>query len=316
MKLKKSIDKAKEKRQEAIRKASAEASLAEKTEHSQLNVQNDPNDLNAQNDLNLSSEIHVNEERSEFHRDDQNEYKKIHGQEWTPPVYSESKAIELDLEKLALNRCVCIFPDVPEAEYYKVLRTNIQHRARENNWKTVMITSVHPGEGKTLTAINLAITFAKEFDQTVLLVDCDLKRQNIHKSLSFSFEYGIIDYLMDNRSLKDLIVWPGIEKLTLISGGKTVVNSAELLGSPKMKAFVQEIKNRYDDRCVIFDVPPLLGGADAIAFAPLVDCILMVVEEGRTSIQEVKNALEMIPTEKFLGFVLNRRTSPPQKYYY
>ena len=78
----------------------------------------------------------------------------------------------------------------------------------------------------------------------------------------------------------------------------------------------EQIKTRYDDRYVIFDVPPILGGADAIAFAPLVDGILMVVEERRTPIQDIKKALDLIPMEKFLGFVLNRRKSPPRKYYY
>jgi non-specific protein-tyrosine kinase len=78
------------------------------------------------------------------------------------PVYCESKTVELDFEKLAQNRCVCMFPDAPEIEYYKVLRTNIQQRMRENNWNTIMITSVQAGEGKTLTAINLAMSFAKE----------------------------------------------------------------------------------------------------------------------------------------------------------
>ena len=271
MKLKKSIEKAKQQRQEAIRKAPIEGFLTDK---------------------------------------------KAIAKEWIPPVYSESKPIELDFEKLAENRCICVLPDVPEAEHYKILRTNIQQRALENNWNTIMITSIHPGEGKTLTSINLAITFAKEFDHTVLLVDCDLKRQNIHRYLNFSFEYGIVDYLVEDRPLKDLIVWPGIDKLTLISGGKTIANSAELLGSAKMKAFVQEIKNRYADRYIIFDVPPVLSGADTIAFSPLVDCILMVVEEGRTSIKDVKKALEMIPNEKILGFALNRGSSTMHGYYY
>ena len=83
-----------------------------------------------------------------------------------------------------------------------------------------------------------------------------------------------------------------------------------------MKDLVEEIKTRYDDRFIIFDVPPVLSGADAITFSQMVDCILMVVEEGRTSIKEVKKALEMIPAEKFLGFVYNRAKSPLHSYYY
>jgi protein-tyrosine kinase len=232
------------------------------------------------------------------------------------PVYCDSCSIHLDPDQLARNRCVSLVPDAKESEHYKVLRTNILQRTKENNWNTIMITSVQPGEGKTLTAINLSAAFAKEFNQTVLLVDCDLRRQKIHEYLNFSNEKGIVDFLVNDCELKDLIVWPNIEKLTLISGGKTVSDSTELLGSPKMKTLVNEIKCRYDDRYVIFDVPPLLGSADAIAFAPMVDCILMVVEEGRTSVKDVKKALEMIPTEKFLGFVLNRREAPVQGYYY
>ena len=159
MKLLKSIEKAKQQRQEAIRAASTEAYSTEK----------------------------------EFNK-----------QEWIPPVYSESKSIELDFEKLAENRCISVFPNIPEAESYKILRTNIQQRASENKWNTLMVTSAHPGEGKTLTTINLALSFAKEFDNTVLLVDCDFKRQSIHQYLNFSSKKGIVDYLTNNCQLKDL----------------------------------------------------------------------------------------------------------------
>ena len=235
---------------------------------------------------------------------------------WNAPVYSESHSILLDRKKLLKNRCISLFMNSSDAEYYKVLRTNIMQRTRDKNWNTIMVTSVQPGEGKTLTSINLAAAFAKEYNQTVLLVDCDLRRQNIHKYLDYPFDKGIADYLMNGCALKDLIIWPNIEKLTLISGGKTIPNSTELLGSPKMKSLVKEIKQRYDNRYVIFDVPPVLSSADAIAFAPLVDCILMVVEEGRTSIKDVKKALEMLPHEKFIGYVLNRRKAPIRGYYY
>jgi protein-tyrosine kinase len=232
------------------------------------------------------------------------------------PVNPRSRDVKPDLKKMGQNRIVCMFPDIPETEYYKVLRTNILQRIRGKNWNTVMITSVQPGEGKTLTAINLAVSFAREFDQTVLLVDMDLKRQNIFRYLNLPGDRGIIDYLTKDILLQDIMVRPNIDKLVLISGGKTTRDSAELVGSPKMKALVQEIKNRYDDRYVIFDTPPILSGADAIAFAPMADCIVLVVEEGRTSVQDIQRALELIPKEKFLGFVLNRRKFTAGEYYY
>jgi protein-tyrosine kinase len=238
------------------------------------------------------------------------------GTGWTPPVYSQSSAAQPDMELLRRNHIVCTLPESPEAEHYKILRTNIQRHTRAKNWNTIMITSARPGEGKTLTSINLSVSFAKEFNQTVLLVDCDFHRQSVCKYLGISSDNGISDYLLERLDLKDLIIWPNIEKFTFISGGRTITDTSELLGSPRMKNMVDEIKQRYKDRIVIFDVPPVLAGADAIAFAPLVDCYLMVVEEGSTSIQEINMALEMLPKEKFLGFVLNKRKNVMSQYYY
>ena len=230
------------------------------------------------------------------------------------PVYTQSESCELDLGTLADNRCVCISSDSFEIEFYKMLRTQILQRTSPNGWNTIMITSAMPGEGKTLTAVNLALTFAKEFNHTVLLVDCDLRQQSVHKVFGIESERGLIDALMDDRPLQELIIWPGIEKLTLISGGRTISDASEVLSSKKMKALVSEIKSRYHDRYVFFDVPPLLSVADPVAFAPLVDAILMVVQADKTSIQDIKKAVDLIPREKFLGFVLNRGKVPPKAY--
>jgi non-specific protein-tyrosine kinase len=234
---------------------------------------------------------------------------------WRSPVYSQSIHVKLDNEVLLRNRCICIEPNSPEIDCYKVLRTKIQQLTRKKGWNTVMITSTVPGEGKTLTSINLALTFSKAYNQTVILVDCDLRNQNIHRVLGFKSDSGLVEYLVDDQPLQESIVWPGIDKLTLMSGGRTIQDSTELLGSPRMQTLVKEMKSRYDDRYVLFDVPPLLVGADALALAPYIDCILMVVEEGRTSSKDVQRAVEMLPQDKFLGFVMNRQTSVPAEYY-
>lgn len=241
---------------------------------------------------------------------------KEEGSGWVSPVYCDCRNVELNRKKAGLNRCLCVSLDAPELGYYKVLRTQIQHRCIENGWNTLMITSIQPGEGKTLTSINLALAFAQEFTRTVLLVDCDLKRQSIHKQLGFQGDKGLVDYLVDDVPLEDLIVWPGIEKLTLISGGRSVPNTAELLSSPKMKTAVAEMKRRYQDRYVIFDLPPLLSAADALAFSPLVDGILIVVQAERTRLPDIQEALDMVPEDKFLGFVLNRQRAKMDGYYY
>ncbi|MEJ5359059.1 MAG: polysaccharide biosynthesis tyrosine autokinase [Desulfobacterales bacterium] len=211
---------------------------------------------------------------------------------------------------------VCVDPSAAELEAYKVLRTRIQMAIGDKPWNTLLITSANPGEGKTLTAINLALTFAQSYNQTVLLLDCDLRKQNIHRVLDLESGGGIVDYLINDKPLKDFIIWPGIEKLTLISGGAVIQNSAEILGSERMQSLLKEMKERYEDRVLLIDSPPVLTGADTLALAPQVDCFVMVVQEGRTRLREVKKALEVLPVEKFLGFVLNRQKNNPSLYAY
>jgi len=236
-------------------------------------------------------------------------------QDVVTPIYSESRHVVLDHEILRKNRCVSLLPDAREGELYKVIRTQIVQKMQDRQWNTLLITSALQGEGKSLTSINLASTFAKELNQTVLLVDGDLRRQDIHKYLGYESKEGLVNYLRNDTPLHELIVWPGVEKLSIISGGETIRDSTELLGSQKMKALLSEMKSRYKNRYVILESPPLLACPDTAAFAPFVDAIVMVVEAGRTSIEEVKKSLELIPKEKFLGFILNKKEEIGHDYY-
>ena len=227
---------------------------------------------------------------------------------WVSPEYMVSRRIPLDPGTLETNRCVSFFADAPELEFYRVLRSRIL-KLTTGCGNAIMITSALPGEGKTLTAINLAFSIAREFHQTVLLVDCDFRNQEVREYLGLSSDRGLIDYLVDNRPMSEIIIWPGVEKLTVISGGRTVQESSELLGSPRMKELVAEMKTRYPDRYILFDLPPALSGADALSFASQVDHIVLVVEAGRTPREEVQRALGLLPREKILGLVLNRQPS-------
>ena len=188
-------------------------------------------------------------------------------------------------------------------------------RMQDHGWRTLLITSALAGEGKSLTTINLAITFAKELHRTVLLVDADLRRQNIHKCLGYKSNAGLADYLVNDAPLQELITRPGIEKLSIISGGQTVRDSTEIISSQKMGLLMDEMKNRYKDRFIIFDSPPILTCPDTIAFAPLVDAVVMVVEADKTSAEDVKKANILLPAEKFLGFILNKSNSLAGKNY-
>jgi non-specific protein-tyrosine kinase len=225
---------------------------------------------------------------------------------WKAPVYSQSRKLPVDLKVAEAYRCICALPQQPESDYYRVLRTQIQHISEERDWRAIMVTSTLPGEGKTLTSINLAFAFAKAYHQTVLLVDCDFRRQNIKNYLGLKSNVGLVESLLGDIPLKETIIWPGVEKLAIISGSRTITESSELLASPMMRSTVREMRNRYSDRYLFFDVPPILGGADALAFAPAVDGILLVVGSDGASKKEVRQSLEMIPQDKFLGVVLNR----------
>lgn len=236
------------------------------------------------------------------------------GSGWTPPKYSESRNVTIDISTAIRNHCVAFSPDYAEVNYYKVLRTQLRQIGQQKNWNTVMVTSASPNEGKTVTSINLAATFAREYNQTVLLVDADLRMQMIHRYLGYRSQLGLLDYLEDKAAMNDIITWPEIDKFTIISGDRVVDDSSELIGSPRMHSLMVELKQRYDDRFIIFDAPPILGVADTLAFAPLVDCIIIVVGAGVTNRQNLKEAIELLPQEKIAGFVLNRFKGPNRLY--
>lgn len=225
---------------------------------------------------------------------------------YVSPVYSLSRSVQLNPRVMLANRCVAFLPDSPEVEFYRQLRTRILQLSGGEGGATVMVTSALPGEGKTLTSINLALTFAREFKQTALLVDCDLRQQQVHGMMGFPSERGLVDYLMHDCPITELFVWPGVEKLTVISGGRTVKDSCELLGSPGMKDLVLDMKHRYPERYIFFDVPSVLTSADAVAFAPLVDYILVVAKAGETSLTDIRRAVQLLPPQKVLGLVMNQ----------
>ncbi|MBF0232667.1 MAG: AAA family ATPase [Desulfamplus sp.] len=226
---------------------------------------------------------------------------------WKKPTYSSSQIYKIDPDVVAANRGVCIKPNSDEIQRYKILKTRIQQQPQFKSLNTIMITSPNKKEGKTVNAINMAFTFARGMNQTVLLVDCDFTGQDIHRYLGIQSSFSLIDYFMEGTPLNELIIWPGIDKLTLISGNRTVLDGSELLSSRAMEELILEMKNRYDDRYILFDAPPVLEHAEALSMAPMMDGIIMVVEAGVTPEKDVKKALSMLPKEKIVGLLLNKR---------
>lgn len=225
-----------------------------------------------------------------------------------PPItYTRTKSLTVPRSVLQGHRVMAAHNKGPFVDAYKILRTQVTHRLRENGWNVVGVTSPGYGEGKTLTAINLAVSLAMETTQTVLLVDSDLQDPCVHKVFGVQDCLGLADYLLDDQPVEDLLLHPGIGRFVLLPGGRAISNSTEILTSPKMVALVEELKHRYPSRVVVFDLPPLLHTADVLAFSPYTDALLMVVEEGKTTGEELQRALGLVRDSRpVLGTVLNK----------
>ncbi len=178
------------------------------------------------------------------------------------------------------------------------------------DWSALAVTSPTMGNGKTVTAVNLAISLAREVNHTVLLVDFDLKRPNVHNFFTDEPGPGISDYVSRDVPLTEILFNPGIERLVVLPGNEAMEDSSEVLLAPKMLELVEELKSRYPNRIVIFDLPPALFFDDVLAFSPYIDAVLMVAEEGVTTKQQLQQACGMIDAERLCGVVLNKSTAP------
>lgn len=222
-------------------------------------------------------------------------------------VYTQTRTQDISLSILRQHRVMAAYDKGPFLDAYKILRTQVMHRLRENAWNVLGVTSPGYGEGKTLTAVNLAVSLAMETTQTVLLVDSNLQNPMVHHAFGLGDGPGLVDYLLDELPVEDLLLHPGIGRFVLLPGGRAISNSTEILTSPKMVALVEELKHRYASRIVVFDLPPLLHTADVLAFSPYTDALLLVVEEGKTTGEDLQRALGLVKNScPVLGTVLNK----------
>jgi exopolysaccharide/PEP-CTERM locus tyrosine autokinase len=221
--------------------------------------------------------------------------------------YGQTQTISVDDAVLRENRIVIGMESGPFTNSYNLLRTQILQRFKENNWNVLAVTSPGSGAGKTLTAINLAISIAREVDYTVLLVDANLRHPWMLEHFGLEERQGLSDYLTSDAPIEELLVKPDrVDHLVLLPGGKRLEHSAEMLSSPKMEQLVTDMKSRYHSRIIIFDLPPVLSSADALAFSPYVDAALLVVEEGVTQKEDLEHAVDLLSTTNIVGTVLNK----------
>jgi capsular exopolysaccharide synthesis family protein len=220
--------------------------------------------------------------------------------------YSATRVFKPTAAVLSRHRIITEDRDDEVVAAYKVLRTQVLKRMTGNGWNALAITSPGHGEGKTLTAINLAISLAREVNHTVLLADLDLRAPRIHEYLGYEARSGASDYLMRKVALPEILFNPSIERLVIIPGGSAVRDSSELLSSPRMVSLVEELKTRYPSRIILFDLPPLLSADDALVFSSYVDAVLLVVAEGATDREQLARAIDFLRGTELLGTVLNK----------
>jgi Mrp family chromosome partitioning ATPase len=228
----------------------------------------------------------------------------------TAVQYTRTRRVQVSPDILRARRITGGHEKSPLADACKQLRTQILRRLNEEGWNTLGVGSARRGEGKTTVALNLAVHIAQEVDRTVLLVDADLRRPGLCDALGVAPAPGLSDYLTHGAPVENLLLNPGFGRCVLLPAGTPVENSSELLGSARMRELAAELKRRYPDRFVIFDVPPLLESADGLAVLPLVEAMLLVVEEGRTSAEDLVRAAQLAGSTHLIGTVLNKSREP------
>ena len=175
-----------------------------------------------------------------------------------------------------------------------------------SNANIIMVTSARPSEGKTFTAVNLALSIAAEQDKTVLLVDADVLKPNVLRTLGLEAPKGLMEYLLDDKPLSEFIYKTNLDKLRIIPAGSTHHLSTELLASDVMHDTVNEFSTRYSDRVVIIDTPPIIGINESAILANFAGQAVIVVEEGRSKLTDIQTTVERLNPELAVGFVVNK----------
>ena len=222
------------------------------------------------------------------------------------PTQSRSRSIPLD--EAVLHEACVLLPGMtgPVAHSFKMLRTQVTQRLKQHGWNTLAVMSSAPDEGKTFVAINLAIAIAADPDARALLVDLDLRAPRLHKRFGFEPTVGVEDCLRGEAAVDDALVSPeGYPGLLLLPARQAVEHSSELLMSARAREIFRDLKQRHANRIVIFDLPPVLGSDDALAFAPQVDAALVVIGDNRTKREELLRCFELMREIPVVGTVLN-----------
>jgi protein-tyrosine kinase len=222
----------------------------------------------------------------------------------------QRRPMELERQLITIDS-----PRSPITEQYRTLRTNIEFSSVDQEYKTILVTSSSPGEGKSTTIANLAVTFAQQ-NKKVLLVDTDLRKPTVHYTFNLKNIRGLTNVLTKQVLLTEAVQPTQIEHLSILTCGPIPPNPAELLGSTSMSQFIEDAKTQFD--VVLFDTPPILAVADAQILANKVDGSILVISSGNTDQDAAIKSKDLLESAKgkVLGAVLNKKKANDSQYYY
>ena len=228
------------------------------------------------------------------------------GNDDTNIKYEQTRIVTLNHEHLAKNRIVAFNKNNNLSLGFDILRTQVIKKMVKNGWSTIAITSPIPACGKTMVSINLAMSIAHHTNRTSMLVDFDLRRPSVAKYLGLTTSPSLNDVLAGEASVAESLVNPGLERFVVLPTAIPVKHPSEVLSSSKVTNLITEFRDRYAERIVIFDLPPLLGTDDAMIMLSQVDCVLIVVGDGMVSNTDLTETLRYVDSEKLLGTILNK----------
>jgi len=230
--------------------------------------------------------------------------------------YNQTRVVKLQVEHLEKNRIVAFNKSDQKSMVFDLLRTQVLQKMEENGWRTLAITSPCAEAGKTVVAINLAMSIAQQTNKSALLVDFDLRRPKIGAYLGISMEKSLNDLLDGTAELSDVLVNPDMPRLVVLATKSPVKNSTEILSSNQVANMIKDLRESFESRIIIIDLPPLLVTDDAIALLPQIDCVLMVVANGMSSKREIEDSLHHLKAANLIGTILNKAEIEPGAYYY
>lgn len=220
--------------------------------------------------------------------------------------YTQTRRLSFSEQDLKARRIVAGFAHDPRSEPYRQLRSQVLKKMRSNQWQTLAITSPTPNSGKSITALNLAISLSQEVNQTVMLVDLDLRNPGIARALGINNDKGVMDYVFGDEPLEEILFNPGYDRMVILPGTPQGHLTSEILTSPEMSSLQQELRNRYEDRIIIYDLPALLTSDDALVFTPNADATLLIIEDGGSNETQLERSIALLQGTQLIGTVINK----------